>query len=102
MGRLYNYTKTKLIKYPQNNSQEKYVMPDTVTTIERYACYNSKINDIEWSDNLKTIGDSAFFGCKDLESISIPNSVEEIGMSAFADCVNLKRIHDQGNRTLCF
>lgn len=92
MGRLYNYTKTKLIKYPQNNSQEKYVMPDTVTTIERYACYNSKINDIEWSDNLKTIGDSAFFRCKDLESISIPNSVEEIGMSAFADCVNLKRI----------
>lgn len=35
------------------------------------------------------IGDSAFSGCTELNSITIPNSVTSIGVSAFEDCSSL-------------
>ncbi len=38
------------------------------------------------------IGDSAFEDCYNLESISIPNSIESIGTYAFASCQRLKNV----------
>lgn len=34
----------------------------------------------------------AFKGCKDIESIFIPNGIEEIGEEAFSGCTSLKSI----------
>ncbi len=39
------------------------------------------------------IGENVFNGCTQLESISIPYYVSELGANAFADCVNLKSVH---------
>ena len=39
-----------------------------------------------------SIGNSAFWGCSDLESIKIPSSVTYIGTRAFGFCENLKQI----------
>ena len=39
-----------------------------------------------------SIGDSAFDSCKSLTSVSIPDSVEQIGMNPFAACSKLKTI----------
>ncbi|HEZ7986074.1 MAG TPA: leucine-rich repeat protein, partial [Ruminococcus sp.] len=39
-----------------------------------------------------SIGNNAFSGCKNLASITIPNSVTSIGESAFAYCENLKSV----------
>jgi hypothetical protein len=39
------------------------------------------------------IGDDAFWGCKALTSIEIPNSVTSIGDQAFAWCKALTSIH---------
>ena len=39
-----------------------------------------------------SIGDSAFFGCSGLTSITIPNGVTRIGDSAFQSCTNLVNI----------
>lgn len=41
------------------------------------------------------IGDSAFYGCKALESIELPNSVKTIGKNAF-ECRGLKKIRYDG------
>lgn len=38
------------------------------------------------------IADSAFMGCREIKSISIPDSVIEIGMGAFADCEGLETV----------
>ena len=38
------------------------------------------------------IGDNAFRDCKDLTSVTIPNTVETIGMNAFEGCTNLRVI----------
>lgn len=45
-------------------------------------------------DKLRSIGQSSFIGCKNLDSILIPdNLVRSIGKSAFAYCINLRMIN---------
>ncbi len=68
-GVLFNKDKTKLIVYPAKKADNIYFVPTTV----------------------KTIGNDAFYGCTNLEMISIPDSVENIG-SAFIACSALKKI----------
>lgn len=43
-------------------------------------------------DSVTTIGDSAFWGCKKLTNITIPDSVTNIGITAFEYCSNLTTI----------
>ena len=43
-------------------------------------------------NSVTEIGSSAFCGCTSLESIDIPNSVTEIGSSAFCGCTSLESI----------
>lgn len=40
-----------------------------------------------------SIGDQAFLGCKNLASITIPNSVTRIGIQAFSQCSSLMSIN---------
>lgn len=42
--------------------------------------------------SVKVIGSSAFYGCAELEEITIPASVEKVENYAFAECTNLKRV----------
>ena len=92
---------------------EDCVLPDSVTSISRFAFYGCKsltsiaipksVMSIGWSafekcsnlksitisNKVKNIGSRAFAGCSSLTNISIPDSVNRIGSSAFADCTNL-------------
>jgi len=60
--------------------------------------YNSAVtipSTVTYKDtsyHVTAIGDSAFYDCRGLESISIPNSVTSIGNWAFYDCFNLASI----------
>lgn len=47
---------------------------------------------ISLPDEMTSIGDYAFFGCKNVTSITIPASVKEIGEWAFAQCKSLLHI----------
>lgn len=51
-----------------------------------------RIRTAELSDGVASVGAGAFAGCKQLESISIPESVKAIGHSAFDGCTGLKSI----------
>ena len=55
------------------------VIPETVT-----------VNDAEY--RMTSIGDSAFYGCSALTSVTIPVGVTSIGDSAFYGCVSLTSI----------
>ena len=49
-------------------------------------CTNSSLTSVSIPDSVTEIGDSAFFCCSSLTSVSIPDSVTEIGEDAFYDC----------------
>ena len=51
-----------------------------------------KIKSVRIADTVISIGDRAFYFCKNLESIIIPNSVTRIGDLAFGVCESLKSI----------
>lgn len=73
---------------------ETVVIEQGISNIGNYAFYN-------YFDNLKTvmlpnsvvnIGKSAFCGCKSLETIALPDSITNIGMDAFLGCRSLETI----------
>ena len=47
---------------------------------------------IKFDRNVTSFGDYAFYNCRNLTGITIPNSVAEIGVRAFGDCRNLESI----------
>ena len=61
--------------------------------------YGLSISTVELSDKMTTIGANAFFGCENLESISIPSAVTRIGEEAFYFCYSLKIITIPNNVT---
>ena len=91
-GVLFNKNKTELIQYPIAKDNQKYMIPDSVTSIESYAFYHCSLTSITIPDSVTTIEYCAFNQCSSLTSITIPDSVTSIGLFAFYDCSRLTAI----------
>ena len=69
--------------------------------------YNSDRDEWEKSDVKKavieegvtSIGDSAFYGCENLEVVELPEGIEKIGAYAFGECTALTKIEIPGSVT---
>lgn len=66
------------------------VIPNKVTAIADYAFKFSKITNVKIPNTVKSIGFSAFDGCKKLKNVNIPSSVTSIGSRAFESCTSLE------------
>lgn len=67
-------------------------LPNSITTIEDNAFYGCKeLEDMDLPESLLNIGYGAFEGCS-FSSISIPKNVKTIGFYAF-DCDNLRTVY---------
>lgn len=80
-------TQTGELKIPPN------VGPYKITKLEE-GCFSQPVKDdlriIDIADDsLLEIGDGVFEGCKNLETLTIGNSVQSIGSSAFKGCTSL-------------
>ena len=65
----------------------------SVTSIGNTAFYGcSGLTSITIPNSVTSIGDYAFKGCSGLTSITIPNSVKSIGKDAFEDCSGVKEL----------
>ena len=96
-GILFNKDKTILIHYPAGKAETSYIIPDSVTTIGRYAfvsCEN--LTSVTIPISVTTIG-KGFVSCKNLTSVTIPNSVTTIENYAFYVCVNLTYVYFEGD-----
>ncbi|MDE6697423.1 MAG: leucine-rich repeat domain-containing protein, partial [Muribaculaceae bacterium] len=51
--------------------------------------------------SVMSIGDAAFYGCKNLTSVIIPSSVTSIGSDAFYNCEGLKKVEFASVESLC-
>ena len=54
--------------------------------------YREEIQQVILPDGLESIGDLAFYQCKNLLTVAIPESVTDIGNYAFLDCEKLKLV----------
>ena len=71
-------------------SQIKYLdLPSRITQIPAEAFRNSALERITFHYGVTSVGDYAFAGCKNLNDVSILNSIKYLGNYAFADCTSL-------------
>ena len=92
-GVLFNKEKTVLERYPPGKSGETYTIPNSVTSIEKYAfdfCKN--LTSITIQSSVTSIKEYAFRYCTNLKTITIPSSVTSIRYCAFEYCTNLTSI----------
>lgn len=78
------------------------VIPDNIKTIGDYAFYgNTNLVSLKLSVGLTEIGKYAFYGCSTLTELSIPDNVTTINQYAFSDCTNLATLNfGKGIQTL--
>ena len=75
-------------------SDIKIIIGSKVEVIGSYVFYGSYVSSVDFTNNilLTKIGNYAFGYCKQLTSLSLPNSVETIGDSAFSYCSKLTTV----------
>ena len=79
-----------MISYPAGISSSTYTIPQGITAIGDSAFYYcDSLTSVSIPDSVTAIGNRAFYYCDSLTSVSIPNSVTSIGDYAFGDCSNL-------------
>ena len=107
----------RLIKYPKDKPDSKYIIPEWVKDIEPYAfdetekleelilpdtwrtvpfqafAYCPGIKRVKLSSNIWKIGWQAFKDCPNLEEVDLPSCLEIIGEEAFKECPSLKQIN---------
>ena len=91
-GVKYSKDGSKLLKAPTTLSGTYSIKETTEIICDRafFVCIN--LTSISVPNSVKDIGEWAFAGCSLLSSIDIPNSVISIGNNAFAGCLSLKYI----------
>ena len=92
-GVLFNKDKSELITYPAGKTDSEYVIPNSVTSIGRYAFSTCKsLISVTIPNSVTSIGDYAFYSCWGLTSVTIPDSVTSIGDHAFYECTSLTSV----------
>lgn len=72
-GVLFNKDKTELLKYPEGNTSNSYIVPSSVKKLYEYSFrYCSNLKSVEFPDSITDLGE-AFYDCYSLERITIPN-----------------------------
>ena len=67
-------------------------IPNTVTSIEKWAFYGSGLRTIDIPNSISVIEDCVFSRCSELTSVTLPNTITRIGTEAFYYCEKLSSI----------
>ncbi len=82
-GVLFSADGKTLIRYPESRGRF-YTVPEGTERIDYEAFYDADLYEIEFPETLKRIANYAFEGCLSLDSIVLPDSLEQIGAGAFS------------------
>lgn len=90
---LFTYDGSRLIKYAVNQDESFYQIPEGTKMIEDLAFKNAKhLTEIKVPDSVEEIGVSAFELCISLKKIDLGNSVKIIKDETFKSCTSLTEI----------
>jgi hypothetical protein len=87
-----HYRGRNILVHAPSNVQGLYVVHFDTTDIADGAFQGSQFSEIFIGKTVRTIGTSAFLDCRNLQKISIPDSVISIGDFAFNGCSSLATI----------
>ena len=92
-GDLYSKDMKTIIRYASGKTEEKFIIPSTITAVGG-DCFSSSNNLIEViiPNSVEFIGDSAFSQCEKLMKVTIGEGVTQIRSSAFLSCGALRSI----------
>lgn len=82
----------EFIALARNYRGEKYEIPYGVKSIGENAFYGAAIKSVSIPNSVAKIGDAAFSGCKQLETLELPDRLEELGREVCVDCIALKSV----------
>jgi len=71
---------------------KEIAIPKSITEVRTGAFKNAEMEKVYFYNGTISIGDAAFFGCKNLKTITLPKTLETIGQSAFNTCTSLTSI----------
>lgn len=101
---LYSIDLKTLYSYPTGKKAEYYTVESKrlpITSIADYAFYGAKnLLSVTLSDTIVSIGDYAFGECSALTSFAVPDSVKKIGNRAFAGAVSISSYSFKPTATL--
>lgn len=83
-GALYDKARKTLLRFPPR--AEEAVIPEGVTALGNEAFAGGRLKSVSLPDSLETIGDSAFNSCPALTQITLPEGLRSIGKGAFSNC----------------
>ncbi len=75
-------TKLKRVNFAGNNLE----------TIGPYVFTGCGFKEFEIPEGVEILKENVFYGCKDLEKVVVPKSVEKIGIGAFEECALLEEV----------
>ncbi|MGN0819468.1 MAG: leucine-rich repeat domain-containing protein [Christensenellaceae bacterium] len=91
-------TTSVTVKYNESSSSTFYI-PDSLKkvtltgdVVTDYAFYGLPVEEVVLTGSVKAIGVSSFAAMTNLNTVAIPESVEEIKKSAFSGCTNLYKV----------
>jgi hypothetical protein len=91
-GVLLNKNQTTLIQYPGGKAGG-YTIPNSVTSVGEAAFYYCRnLSSVMLPNSVTNIGDDAFSWCTGLASVTIPDSVTGVGAGAFSWCTSLTSV----------
>lgn len=75
-------------------NEESTVNLSSLNSVPDFAFFrNSMIQHLQFSTNLKAIGENAFQYCEKLEEANMPEGLKHIGNNAFSDCSALSTVN---------
>lgn len=92
-GVIYDEEMTAIYQYLPGKTESSFTVPDSVREIKKYAFWGCRnLESVSLNSDMTTIAGYAFSNCQSLKEIQIPYSVKTIGVKAFEDCIGLTEL----------
>ncbi len=93
-GILFDLSKTELLCYPAAKADTSYHIPESVNTVGTAAFYGClQLEEITIPETVTSIKEWGFYYCRGLKQLALPESIETIELAAFYGCTKMTAVY---------